>query len=275
MTGVIYSGREGWSLGSASMIFWSWCMLDHRVKWPCCIGTRVYAGWPLDIVRSDDGDWSLTKDACKRVWAASGELLWVQTVQWNLTLSVHEWDSCEYVRVCSILIPHLLSWGPISQAELILSGWSPCLIPIPMTSGSFRDVPLSSYIVHLTQLALLSLISEDNHCLSVLACSYPISFPYSEYLWLKEWHCHSITLTEYQGRLLCAWMAAEVCCNVWVVMHDPQGGSLCGLPLGLSKMFWGISVVGFRWSAWGYLGGCNYSGLILELVDQVLTIWTH
>jgi len=66
---------------------------------------------------------------------------------------------------------------------------------IPIMSGSFGDVQLRSYIVHLMQLALLSLISEDNNCVSILVCSYPISSPYSQYLWLKEWHCHSVALT--------------------------------------------------------------------------------
>ena len=34
--------------------------------------------------------------------------------------------------------------------------------------------------------------------ISVLVCSYPISSPYSEYLWLKEWHCCSVTLTDIE-----------------------------------------------------------------------------
>src|SRR5882724_299145 len=55
--------------------------------------------------------------------------------------------------------------SPISQSELISSGQSQCLIPIPITSGSFGDVHPSSYIVHLMQYTLLSLISEDNHCI--------------------------------------------------------------------------------------------------------------
>jgi len=39
------------------------------------------------------------------------------------------------------------------------------------------------------------LISEDNHFINVFVCSYPISSPHLEYLWLKEWHCHSVALT--------------------------------------------------------------------------------
>jgi len=60
---------------------------------------------------------------------------------------------------------YLPSWSPISWSELISASWSRCLIPIPITPGSFRDVHTSSYIVHLMQKALISLISEDNHCI--------------------------------------------------------------------------------------------------------------
>jgi len=124
MTGVIYSGRAGCSLGLASMTFWLQCMSDHTVKQLCHIGTRVHIGWPINVVRSDNGTWSPTKDVCKQVPAVSGELPLFWQVKWDLTLSVHEWDTCEY-----------------------------------------------------------------------------------------------------QGRLLCAWTAAKVCCNVQVVVHDPQGAS--------------------------------------------------
>jgi len=167
MTGVVCSGRAGCSLGLASMILQLWCVSDHRVEWTCWVGTRVYTGWPLDIVRLDNRDWSLT-EMCVWVWAVSVKLSWVQWLWWNLTLSVHEWDSCEH-----------------------------------------------------------------------------------------------------QGRLSCTWTAAKVCCNVWVVMHDLQGGSPSGLCLGLS-----FSVIGFRQSTWRYLGGGHDSGLTHELVDWVVTPWT-
>ena len=71
--------------------------------------------------------------------------------------------------------------SPISQSELISSGQSQCLISIlgSIMSDSLRDVCLSSYIVHLMQQVLLSLISEENHCISVI--SYQLAPP--EYLY--------------------------------------------------------------------------------------------
>jgi len=50
----------------------------------------------------------------------------------------------------------------------------------------------SYYIVATSAVVLLSLISEDNNCVSVL---YPISSPSGVPLLWKEWHCCSVTLT--------------------------------------------------------------------------------
>ena len=66
---------------------------------------------------------------------------------------------------------------------------------------------------------------------------------------------------EYGGRPSCTQMAAEVCHEVQVVMHDPQGASegvqdyiASGLPLGMvsaSRMvrcrLWTISIVVLGW----------------------------
>ena len=80
-----------------------------------------------------------------------------------LSPHVDSHHSCRYCQGSFYLRLCLLSQSPIDWAELISSGQSQCPIPIPITSGFFGDVHLSSYIVHLMQWALLSLSSEDNH----------------------------------------------------------------------------------------------------------------
>ena len=60
---------------------------------------------------------------------------------------------------------------------------------------------------------------------------------------------HELDAYEYQGRLSCTQMAAEVCHKVWVVVPDPQGISE-GVQDSLASGGWcqhqGLSIVGFR-----------------------------